>query len=313
MRFDIVHHTEFVYDAPVRESYNEVRACPVNDERQQVIAYRLTTSPASRTSFHVDYWGTRVDTFGVREPHTVLDVVAEATVITSEAPVGAPPVVAFETLDDEDFRDEHLDHVHLSPHTRGGALLDATVRRVGGADVAARVREISDIVHGALTYTSGATHVGIDLDEVISAGRGVCQDYAHLAVALCRRLGIPARYVSGYLFAADDATGADTTEAVVEVETHAWFEAAVPGWGWLALDPTNGLEVGPRHIKVGHGRDYDDVAPLRGVHSGGAASTVEAGVEIRRSAREFVPQGLRRRDDGLSRRLQQRQTAQQQQ
>ncbi len=93
---------------------------------------------------------------------------------------------------------------------------------------------------------------------------GVCQDFAHLAVAMCRSIGIPARYVSGYLFTTNDATGEDPEADVVRVQTHAWFEAAVPGVGWLALDPTNSSEVGLRHVTIGHGRDYDDVPPLRG-------------------------------------------------
>ena len=119
---------------------------------------------------------------------------------------------------------------------------------------------------------------------MLAKARGVCQDYAHLAVALCRSVDIPARYVSGYFFAASEVTGAEVDGDEVVVQTHAWFEAAIPGWGWLALDPTNALQVGQRHIAIGHGRDYDDVPPVRGIYSGGGRPTTDASVEIRRQS-----------------------------
>ena len=137
-------------------------------------------------------------------------------------------------------------------------------------------------VHTSLQYTPGATYIGVDVNEVLAKAKGVCQDYAHLAVALCRSIEIPARYVSGYFFARSDETGADVEGDEVQVQTHAWFEAAIPGWGWLALDPTNAQQVGQRHITIGHGRDYDDVPPVRGIYAGGGRPSTDAIVEIRR-------------------------------
>ncbi|MGH9186178.1 MAG: transglutaminase-like domain-containing protein [Acidimicrobiales bacterium] len=129
----------------------------------------------------------------------------------------------------------------------------------------------------------------MEVEEVLRRRQGVCQDFAHLAVAMCRCLDIPARYVSRYLFTVDEsvpqlpASGAVEDEPdAVRVQTHAWFEAAVPGFGWLALDPTNGADVGLRHVKIGHGRDYDDVPPLRGVFAGPAHCDLEVTVDIRR-------------------------------
>ncbi|MEQ8716725.1 MAG: transglutaminase family protein [Acidimicrobiales bacterium] len=315
MRFDIVFHTTLVYADVVRESYNELRACPANDEYQQVIAFRLSSVPGSRSAHHFDYWGTRVDTFGVRPPHERLDIIAEATVITSDRPVDRPPAVPLSALTDEVFVEEHLDYLDVSPHTEGGSRLADFADGLGGGDVVSHVRSVSDSTHAAIEYASGTTHVGIDLDEVLERGQGVCQDYAHLAVAACRRAGIPARYVSGYLFTADDSTGEDTTDMTVVVETHAWFEAAVPGSGWLALDPTNGLDVGARHVKIGHGRDYDDVPPMRGVYAGDVDSDVTAGVEIRRSAREFIAHSAasRREETAAQARFRERYEQQQQQ
>jgi transglutaminase-like putative cysteine protease len=112
-------------------------------------------------------------------------------------------------------------------------------------------------------------------------GKGVCQDFAHLTIGLLRSVGIPARYVSGYLFAADE-TSADDDRAAVVVQTHAWVEASVPGQGWWAVDPTNDRPVGLRRVVIGFGRDCDDVAPVRGIHHGDSTPEVDATVEIRR-------------------------------
>jgi transglutaminase-like putative cysteine protease len=139
-------------------------------------------------------------------------------------------------------------------------------------------------VGSLLTYRPGATYVGVGVDEVLGRGEGVCQDYAHLAVSMCRSIGVPARYVSGYLFTEKDDTGDDVEADEVTVQTHAWFEAAIPGVGWLALDPTNRQAVGLRHVKIGHGRDYDDVSPLRGTYSGRPQATLAVVVEMRRLA-----------------------------
>jgi transglutaminase-like putative cysteine protease len=137
-------------------------------------------------------------------------------------------------------------------------------------------------IQDSLSYEKGTTNVSTPAIEAWHAGRGVCQDFVHLSIALLRAMGIPARYVSGYLFTDQDDVGGVPTADRVVVQTHAWIEAAVPGWGWLALDPTNGQVVGEHHVKIGHGRSYDDVQPLRGVYLGPAASNVHPEVEIRR-------------------------------
>jgi transglutaminase-like putative cysteine protease len=286
VRFDIRYRTTFEYGALVRESQNELRACPASDEHQQLINYRVMTSPSARVLSHVDYWGTRVDAFGVRPPHVVLDVVAEASVETRPRPLltESSPVVA---LADPAFVDAHLEYLQRSPHCQwAGGVAEASARvvEVAGNDVVSQVLAVHRHTGAALRYVKGSTYVGVPIEAVLNRGEGVCQDFAHLAVASCRSVGIPARYVSGYLFTVDDATGADVEGDVVHVQTHAWFEAAVPNVGWVALDPTNHQLVGLRHVKIGHGRDYEDVPPLRGIYVGAARPNVEVTVEIRRAA-----------------------------
>lgn len=287
MRFDIRYSCRFTYDQLVRESQNELRACPATDEHQQLISYKVVTTPSSRILSFTDWWGTRVDTFGVREPHLVLDVVAEATVETHPRPLlTTDPRVS--ALDDPAFRDAHAEYLERTRHANWGpALADEAARQVAaaGSGVVSQVLALHRFVASQMAYQPGSTYVGVGIDEVFERRTGVCQDFAHLAIALCRSVGIPARYTSGYLFTVDDSTGADVGSGsadVVRVQTHAWFEAAVPTLGWVALDPTNGLEVGVRHVAIGRGRDYDDVQPLRGVFAGQAKHQLEVEVEIRR-------------------------------
>ena len=286
MRLDIRYATRFSYGGAVVESQNELRACPANDEHQHLVHYQVTTSPASRVSSYVDYWGTRVDTFGVRAAHDALEVVAAATVETLER---VPPdlEVPLTALDEAGWRDLHLEHLRRSPHVAWGAGVEAFARDLvaGTNDVLARVAAV-DAGVGGLEYRRGRTAVGVPVEDVLAQRAGVCQDFAHLMIAALRVLGVPARYVSGYFFTSDDATGADVEGDEVEVETHAWVEAAVPGVGWVAVDPTNRLPVGPRHVAIGRGRDYDDVAPMRGVFNGAVGHDLEVSVTMRRLALE---------------------------
>ncbi len=285
-RYDVTYKTRIHYDDVVRTSQNELRACPASDEHQQLVAYRVVTQPGARVLSYQDYFGTRVDSFGIREPHVALELMAEASVETLPRPlVAVSPRI--QDLESASFRDEHIEYLGPSDHASWSGDVSASAERLAnitGDDVVGVVLAIHRFVHTSLRYTPGATYIGVDVNEVLAKAQGVCQDYAHLAIALCRSVRIPARYVSGYFFAASESTGAEVEGDEVTVQTHAWFEAAVPGWGWMALDPTNALQVGQRHIAIGHGRDYDDVPPLRGIFTGGGRPTTDATVEIRRQS-----------------------------
>jgi transglutaminase-like putative cysteine protease len=284
MRLEIRYLTRFDYAAPVRESQNELRACPASDERQQLLSYRVLTTPSSRVHHAFDYWGTRVDAFGIRTPHDSLEIVAEAVVdTTTVGPITSSPRVA--DLADPEFRDLHTEYLQRTAHTDWGQRIEDEARRrldAVGDDVINLALALHRAAGSSLRYVPGATYVGVDLEEVLGRGEGVCQDYAHLVVAMARSVGVPARYVSGYLFTADDATGEDAHGDVVNVQTHAWVEIAIPGAGWLPLDPTNSTEVGDRHVKIGHGRDYDDVPPLKGAFSGPGEHELTVDVQLRR-------------------------------
>jgi transglutaminase-like putative cysteine protease len=281
MRFDIRYLTCFSYPEAVRDSHNVLRACPASDARQELLSYRVSTTPAARILSYVDYWGTRVDAFGVAAPHTRLEVLVEATVQTRDTGrLTACPRLA--SLRDPDFLAAHQEYLEPSPHTRWGEALrrEAEIRAANaGDDVVGAVLALHRAAATTLTYVPGSTYVGMDVNEVFSRKTGVCQDYAHVMVAMCRSVGIPARYVSGYL---PTALGprTDTADSNVEVMTHAWTEVAIPAAGWWGLDPTNQQEAGVSHVKIAHGRDYDDVAPLRGVYHGRAAHRLDVSVKI---------------------------------
>ena len=146
------------------------------------------------------------------------------------------------------------------------------------------MQDLCDLIPDRFEYRKGATYVGSTVEEFLEAGAGVCQDYVHLGLILLRRQGIAARYVSGYLWAAPADEGDDS----VEVETHAWIEALLPGEDgrgepvWVGADPTNRRLAGERHVKIGHGRNYGDVPPVRGVYQGGATSKLDASVSMTR-------------------------------
>ena len=352
MRLDIAYRLHFRYAAPVSESQNEIRVRPRHDMRQQVLSYRLTTTPATRVLQTLDYFGTTVDHLGVRAAHSELQVVAESSVETLPAD-GEPAPAGCERLSETQFVNAHVEYLAPSQHVQWGGLIDEVASwalRSAADDVGARVRAVAQAVPTVLSYQRGSTSIGVTLEELVDGGHGVCQDFAHLAVGMLRCVGIPARYVSGYLFAVDetrpdgaldggvaagagarsdagrggsvpdagsggaasaDGSGDDAAAGAVSdgtgsaapvavsVQTHAWIEAAVPGFGWYALDPTNGGPVGERHVVIGHGRDYNDVAPVRGVFHGSADVEVDAEVIIAQptAPTSMVTEPIRRRSN----------------
>ena len=301
MRLGIVYRLHFRYSEAVTESQNEVRVRPRDDEHQRVLSYRLTPRPQLKVLQVPDYWGTTVEHLGIRTPHTEMELSAEATVETRPRPV-PPEAAAVSDLAGADFRTAHLEFLAPSQHVQwavGDVERRAAAAVEGAPSVQDMVAAVVAEVRAALTYRQGVTDIGVTLAELLAGGAGVCQDFAHLATGMLRSVGVPARYVSGYLFAADetapaagpadavpaDAVPADAVPAdAVSVQTHAWIEAAVPGWGWWALDPTNGGEVGERHVVIGSGRDYGDVPPVRGAFMGAGAAEVDAEAVIGRQA-----------------------------
>ncbi len=278
-RLQITHTTHYAYDTPVAQSYNEARLEPRSDRHQTVLASRIEVEPATRVVRHVDYWGSVVHHFDVQIPHQELTVIGRTTVETATSPA-EPGDIGWEELGSDKLRDEFEEL--LVPTASVGwddelAALAAEMR-AASATPAAAAEAASAWVHDHLEYKRGSTGVRTTATEVLATGAGVCQDFAHLSLALLRAMGIPSWYVSGYLHPRKEAP---LDEPLVG-ESHAWV-AAFTGTVW-PLDPTSLNPVAERHVRVAAGRDYRDVSPFRGIYAGHAKQDLDVTVELIRKA-----------------------------
>lgn len=270
------HRTAFTYAAPVVESFNEARMTPSTAERQRTLQSQLEVSPSVRPMRYVDYWGTVVHAFDVHTPHTELEVISTAVVETPPATVERP-AVSWAEVGNERVRDRFAEYLLPSRLVVADAEMDDVAHSLAGRSTPAEAAEAATAwVQDHLTYTKGATGVSTTSAEARALAKGVCQDYAHLTIALGRALGLPSRYVSGYLCPGKDAAVGDTTSG----ESHAWMEF----WAgrWLPVDPTSGVPVAQRHIVIARGRDYADVRPFSGVYHGSHTGPVSVSVELTR-------------------------------
>lgn len=281
-RYRIIHTTTFTYPEPVRSSHNELRMTPLNEERQTTLENRLRIRPMTWSHTYRDYFGTSVTVVESNQPHDRLEIEATSTV---ERPGVTPPSesVTWAGLEDQRLQDLFSEWLMGTGRTDPGERILALAEGVRAEPTprdAATV--LADRIRDTMVYERGATGVNSSGEQALATGRGVCQDFAHIAVSGLRHLGIPARYVSGYLM---PQSGAEVGESALG-ESHAWFEF----WdgSWAALDPTNGTTVGTEHVVVARGREYEDVPPLKGVYSGGGrgvdATTLEVSVDVTRLA-----------------------------
>jgi transglutaminase-like putative cysteine protease len=282
MHYAVRHITSFTYDAPIRESVMEIRMQPRTELVQRCLRFELATQPRAHVSSYVDLMGNNVHHFDIPSEHTELVVTAQAIVeFVGDGDLTQPATTGLDAWADVDTAAGTVDGwemIRPSAFVRETALLQEFAESVGidrSIDPCAAVPGMSEAVHRAFEYKTHATRVDSPIDEALASRQGVCQDFAHILIALLRRLGIPSRYVSGYLF---HARG----ERSAEGATHAWVEAWLPGSGWVGLDPTSNVLAGERHVRVAIGRDYADVAPTRGVYKGAAAGTLAVAVHVSR-------------------------------
>lgn len=281
MRYTIRHVTRFAYETPITESVMEVRMRPLTEATQRCLHFALTTSPAARVLMYQDHDGNSVHHFNIPATHSRLTVTAEA-LADCDAPKPLPYRLGpggWITLDRIAESGEFWEFLSPSTFARPSAPLDSFVREIGlvrGNDPMVMLRRLMGEMYKRFEYSPQSTRVDSPIDEALQSGRGVCQDFAHIFIALVRPLGIPARYVSGYLFRDNTSSDRSTDGA-----THAWVETWLPELGWVGLDPTNNLLVEDRHIRVAVGRDYADVPPTRGVYKGVTAARSDLSVSVR--------------------------------
>ncbi|MCV7068943.1 transglutaminase family protein [Mycolicibacterium farcinogenes] len=277
-RLRVVHSTGYAYKSAVTASFNEARLTPRSDSRQNVILNRVETVPATRSYRYVDYWGTAMTAFDLHAPHTELEVSASSVV---ETDVAEKPeeLAGWDDLASEavfDRFDEVLSPTHYTPRSK---RIERVGRRIAKDHTPFEaVTAVAQWVRSELDYVPGTTGVHSSGLDALREGKGVCQDFAHLSLITLRSMGIPARYVSGYLHPNREAVVGDT----IDGQSHAWIQAWTGGW-WH-YDPTNDTEINEQYVSVGVGRDYSDVAPLKGIYSGEGSTDLDVVVEVTRLA-----------------------------
>jgi len=282
MHFAIRFLTEYVYDAPVSDNLNALRVRPATTSTQRCDEFTVRIEPEARVGRHSDYFGTEVLEFGIVRPHTRMSIDVRARVVTADPP--DPPDAGWPALGTEAYAEAAGEYLLPAVDDPESEAVDELRDTVHADTPLATLQRLCDLIPDRYEYRAGVTYVGSTVEEFLAAGAGVCQDYVHLGLIMLRRNGIAARYVSGYLWAAPADGGDDS----VEVETHAWIEALLPsanGRGepvWVGADPTNRRLAGERHVKIGHGRHYADVPPVRGVYQGNAGSQLDASVHMTR-------------------------------
>jgi transglutaminase-like putative cysteine protease len=309
MLLEIRHVTEYHYAGAVRESVMELWMQPQKGGSQRLVSFELDVDPPARLFSYPDSFGNAVYHFDVPQPHRTLRIEARAAVETNPR-VELPPALdqgewdrlrssfvhseAFEFLQPHGFAVE-TPALHAFMEARGISAL----RR---HDPLTALLKLNEAIYSAFDYVPGVTEADSPIDLALESGKGVCQDFSHVMLAVCRSWGVPARYVSGYLFT--DQSEGDRSDPDA---THAWVEVFLPSLRWVGFDPTNNMLAGERHVAVAIGRDYGDVPPSRGVYKGEEESQLVVGVSVRRAratsaepefirlAKPVFPSGGRRR------------------
>ncbi len=274
-RYRIEHISRYEYDRSVTRSFNEARLTPLQTPWQTRLESRISVEPMTWSHPYLDYWGTEVRVFEVDKIHHALEVRASSLVELDATRRPAPSGdKSWAELRRGRVRDEFVEYLAQTPSTEPPAeLADLADSIAADHPPVEAAGLIGEAVHAAVIYRSGVTQVHTTAGEAWTAGSGVCQDHAHLVVGALRHIGVPARYVSGYLHPSREPRIGQPTVG----ESHAWVEFWLGEW--VAQDPTNLAPVGERHVMVGTGRDYADVPPIKGIVAG-AHETVGLTVQV---------------------------------
>lgn len=284
MKLKISHLTRYIYQEPVTDSVNEIRLTPLTDSRQFCIEHSTVIEPNAELFSYEDFFGTKVQFFTLSEPHQELVIQSNSIVVTNETDKhqGRPLPLPTEKMiiQSDSFQDRFAEYIIETPYTftspdmKDFASKIADLYSAGG--IYQLVSTISEAIYSNFIYDPQATDVHTTVEKTLQLKRGVCQDFAHLMITVCRFHGIPARYVSGYHFIGDLQGG----HADYEQASHAWVEVYILDMGWVGFDPTNNGMVNWRYVKIGHGRDYRDIVPIKGVYTGIACQDLTVEVDV---------------------------------
>lgn len=280
MYYRIRHLTRFRYSSTVSESLMEVRMHPRTEQQQRCLDFQLAVTPKAGIHTYRDFLGNSIHHFGIPGMHRQLQIMAESVVEMkpgSDLPYYLAPG-AWRELDRMVYLGDTLEMLLPSHYAKPTEALAGLMRELGAVrrdDPLSLLRELNTRIYEKFEYVPHSTRVDSPIDEALSQRAGVCQDFSHIMIAMVRQLGIPCRYVSGYLHHRQEDHDRSSDGA-----THAWVEALLPELGWVGFDPTNNLLAGHRHIRTAIGRDYADVPPTRGVFKGEARSELSVTVSV---------------------------------
>lgn len=289
MYYRIRHLTQFRYSAPVSESLMELRMHPRTESYQRCLDFQLAVTPKASMHTYRDFLGNSIHHFGIPGVHRQLQIMAESVVEMkpwNDLPYFLSPG-AWAELDRMVYLGDTLEMLLPSHFARPTAALETLMKELEAVrrdDPLSLLRELNSRMFEKFDYVPRSTRVDSPIDEALNQRAGVCQDFAHIMIAMVRQLGIPCRYVSGYLHHREEDHDRSSDGA-----THAWVEALLPELGWVGFDPTNNLLAGHRHIRTAIGRDYLDVPPTRGVFKGEAQSQLSVTVAVN-ACRELPPE-----------------------
>lgn len=273
--FKIHHVTKYTYNRPVIESVNQVRIYPVASPQQEILNHEITISDAPELFFFLDYWGNRCADFSIVEPHRELVIDSRLivrTTGTNELPVNTSTLADVQTAIASNFQ---LLELSKPEEIKSTDAIHKIISSVCANDktVMQLTEHCSNYIYQHFKYIKGITNIETTVDEILEHRSGVCQDFAHVLLQLLRTIGIPARYVSGYICPNKNGMRG-------EGATHAWVEALIPNYGWMGIDPTNNVWVSTHHVKLAVGRNFNDCSPMKGTFKGVSRQTLSVYVSV---------------------------------
>jgi transglutaminase-like putative cysteine protease len=281
MHYSIRHITRFRYSRPVRESVMELRMQPRSEGPQALRSFQIATNPRAQLYAYTDHLGNAVYHFNVLREHMELRIETQSLIEMSpwREPSPAADPLEWDRYNSYNLSAEQYDLLEdskfsLMSQKLAEFMAQHDLKKPHG-DALTALKGLNTTIFNSFEYQTGVTDAHSPIDEALTQKRGVCQDFAHIMIAIARSWGVPARYVSGYLHHGKNGQDRSQDDA-----THAWIETYLPSMGWIGFDPTNDIVAGERHIRVAVGRDYADVPPTRGTYKGGAESELAISVSV---------------------------------
>ncbi|MEY2903655.1 MAG: hypothetical protein RLY89_2761 [Bacteroidota bacterium] len=274
--FTIHHITRYDYDRPVKESVNEIKIFPFVVPEQEVLHQELIITGQPEVLTFTDYWGNKTGCFNLLQPHKEMVIESKLTVRTAIAP--EPSIALPSYVKDLELaigNDLHLLELVRTSPSSSEALMQSYIASFYSPDktIDQIVKDCCAFIFTDFTYIKGITTIETTVDEIVAQKAGVCQDFAHVMLELLRMIGIPSRYVSGYICPNKNGMRG-------EGATHAWVEAYIPNHGWIGIDPTNNVWATNNHVKLAVGRDFSDCTPAKGTFKGPARQSLSVYVSV---------------------------------